>query len=107
MNITRAETKHTSLCILPQQITLDREYGAKFEHIASERNTGTNGLSCLAMIDKIPPSLLMEVYAINELDRDNNPEFPILMTLIKSEQEKTPSSSPYSNRTATNRTSVF
>eukprot|EP00804_Cyclotella_cryptica_P021643 CCRYP_020648-RA/>CCRYP_020648-RA protein AED:0.79 eAED:0.49 QI:0/-1/0/1/-1/1/1/0/148 len=40
------------------------------------------------MSDEIPPSLLTEVYAIDELDRDKNPDFPLAMTLIKSEQDK-------------------
>jgi hypothetical protein len=88
MNITRAETNHTNLRILRQRITLDQEYGAKFEHIAGDRNSGADGLSHLEMSNEIPQSLLTEVYAIDELDRDNNPDFPLSMTLIKSEQDK-------------------
>ena len=82
------ETKHTSLHVLHQRITLDQEYGTEFEHIAGERNTGADGLSHLTMSDEVPSSLLMEVYAIDELDRDNNPDFPLSMTLIRSEQDK-------------------
>jgi hypothetical protein len=40
------------------------------------------------MSNKIPSSLHTKVYAIDKLDRDNNPDFPISMTLIKSEQDK-------------------
>lgn len=40
------------------------------------------------MSDKIPPDLLTEIYIINELDRDINPDFPLSMPLIKAEQDK-------------------
>mgnify|MGYP006217509771 CR=1 FL=1 len=40
------------------------------------------------MSNEIPLSLLTEVYAIDELDRNGNPDFPLSMTLLKSEQDK-------------------
>ena len=87
-NITNAETKHANLRILRQRITLDQDYGAKFEHFAGELNTGADGLSRLQMTDDIPPTSLQEIYAINELDRNNNIDFPLTMRIIKEEQEK-------------------
>jgi len=88
MNITRAETKHTSLHVLRQHITLDQDYGTNFEHIAGEQNTGVDGLSRLAMSDTIPENLITEIYAIDNLNQDINSDFPLSMSLIKAEQDK-------------------
>ena len=87
-NITNAETKHTNLRILCQRITLDQDYSAKFEHFAGELNTRADGLSHLQMTDKVPQNLLQEIYSINELDRDNNVDFPLAMHLVKDGQLK-------------------
>ena len=76
-----------SRCILRKCITLDQECGAKFEHIA-EHNTRTDGLSRLAMSNDVPQNLITEVYAIDELHRDINTDFPLTISLIKAEQEK-------------------
>jgi hypothetical protein len=78
-NITNAETKHTNLCVLRQCITLDQDYGAKFEHFARKLNTGADGLSYLEMTNKVPNDVLSEIYAINELDRNINRDFPLAM----------------------------
>jgi hypothetical protein len=47
-----------------------------------------DGLSRLEMSDEIPQSTLVEVYAIDQLDRDTNVDFPLAMTIIKAEQDK-------------------
>lgn len=86
-NLTRADTKHLNLCVLRQRLTLDQEYGAKLEHWAGELNTGADGLSRLEMSDEVPQSTLAEVYAINELDRETNIDFPLAMTIMKAEQD--------------------
>ena len=83
MNITRAETQHANLRVLRQLITLDQVYQAKLEHIAGTSNTGADGLSRLhIMRDTILDTLVQEVYAINELDRTDNLDFPLSMTKI-------------------------
>ncbi len=87
MNITRAETQHANLRVLRQIVTLDQTYQAKFEHITGTANTGADGLSRLQMFDAIPDTLLQEVYAINELDRDTNLDFPLDMHKIREEQK--------------------
>ena len=87
-NITNAETKHTNLCILCQCVTLDQDYGATFEHLAGELNAGADGLSRLEMLDKVPTAIVHDIYAIDELDRDANEDFPLAMTLLKSEQDQ-------------------
>ena len=55
-NITNIDTKHTNLRILRQRLTLDQDYGAKFEHLAGELNTGADGLSRLQILDDVPPT---------------------------------------------------
>jgi hypothetical protein len=85
-NLTNLETKHTNLRVLRQRLTLDQEYGAKFEHLAGELNTGADGLSRLPMTDEIPASSNAEIYAIDELNRDANYDFPLSMKLLKEEQ---------------------
>ena len=87
-NITNAKTKYTNLQILRQCITLDQDYGAKFEHFAGELNTGADGLSRLQMTDDVPQNLLHEIYSINKLDHDSNIDFPLAMHLVKKEQLK-------------------
>eukprot|EP00804_Cyclotella_cryptica_P005306 CCRYP_015788-RA/>CCRYP_015788-RA protein AED:0.17 eAED:0.18 QI:0/0/0/1/1/1/2/0/513 len=87
-NLTNLETKHTNLRVLHQRLTLDQEYGAKFEHLAGELNTGADRLSRLAMTDKIPANCTAEIYAIDELNRDTNYDFPLSMKLLKEEQIK-------------------
>ena len=82
-NITSVDTKHLNLRILRQRLTLDQDYGAKFEHLAGKLNTGADGLSHLQMTDDIPTNLVSENYAINELDSDSNFDFPLAMSLIK------------------------
>jgi hypothetical protein len=87
-NITSVDTKHLNLRILRQRLTLDQDYGAKFEHIAGELNTGADGLSRLQMTDNIPTNLVSKIYAIDELDSNRNFDFPLAMSLIKREQDK-------------------
>jgi hypothetical protein len=80
MNITRASTKHTNLRVSRQIIKMDQVYGAKFEHLSGELNTGADGLSRLEMRDDVPSELLDEIYAIDELNCDVNPDFPAQAT---------------------------
>jgi hypothetical protein len=88
MNITRASTKHTNLRVSRQIIKMDQVYGAKFEHLSGELNTGADGLSQLPMTDKVPPILTSKIYAIDELNGNTNYDFPLAMTLLKEEQSK-------------------
>ena len=87
-NITNIDTNLVNLCILCQQLTLDQDYGTKFEHLARNLNTGADGLSCLPMTDDLPPSLVSEIYAIDKLNQDTNLDFPLSMSLLKEEQHK-------------------
>ena len=85
-NITNAETKHTNLRILRQRITFDQDYGATFIHLAGEQNTGADSLSRLPMNGDVPVKLLNEIYAVDELNSDDNFDFPLSMNLIQVEQ---------------------
>ena len=69
-------------------ITLDQDYAAKFEHLAGELNTGADSLSRLQMEDELPKELLNEIYSIDELDHNENVNFPLAMNLVKEEQDK-------------------
>ena len=87
MKITHTETQHANLCVLCQLIALNQVYQAKLEHIAGTSNTGADGLSKLDMCDSIPNTLVQEVYTINELDHEDNIDFPL--SLEKSDKNKT------------------
>jgi hypothetical protein len=87
-NLTSIDTKNTNLCILRQRLTLNQDYGAKFEHLAGELNTGADGLSRLQMSDDVPTNLVSEIYAIDDLNSNTNFDFPLAMSLMKEEQEK-------------------
>ena len=67
---------------------INQDYGAIFKHLAGELNTGAHGLSRLEMFDNCPNKIVQEIYAINELDCDENNNFPLAMSLIKSEQDR-------------------
>jgi hypothetical protein len=47
--------------------------------------TGSNGFSPLEMTNRVPNDALLEIYAINELNRDINKDFPLAMTLLQAE----------------------
>jgi hypothetical protein len=93
-------TQHKNLCVLRQIVKLDQDYHAKFEHLAGELNTGGDGFSRLRMLDHVPrisinkcyddvPSQVVdEIFAIDETNRSTNVDFPLAMSLIKSEQDK-------------------
>ena len=87
-NITHAKTQHTNLPILDQHITLDQDYGAIFEHLAGELNAGADGLRYLLMLDDSPNNIIHEIYAINELNRNDNINFPLAMLLTNLEQDR-------------------
>jgi hypothetical protein len=99
-NITNAMTQHKNLCVLRQIVKLDQDYHAKFEHLTGELNTGGDGFSRLRMLDHVPrisinkcyddvPSQVVdEIFAIDETNRSTNVDFPLAMSLIKSEQDK-------------------
>ena len=42
-----------------------------------------DGLSRLEMSDNLPNDDLLEIYAINELNRNDNTNFPLSMALLK------------------------
>ena len=67
---------------------LDQVYQAKFKHIAGIDNAGADGLSRLHMRESIPDPLLQEIYAIDELDREANTDFPLDMTMIREKQDQ-------------------
>ena len=87
MNFTRSNTKHANLRVLWQHIELDYVYGAKIEHIARIENTGADRLSRLD-VRSVLQKLVNEVFAIDKLDRDENEDFSLSLSLIKSEQNK-------------------
>ena len=74
-NVTNAEIKHTSLCSLRQHLSRDQDYDAKFEYFAGNLNTDAHRLSLLKMLDNLPNDALLEIYAIDELDRNKNTAF--------------------------------
>ena len=61
---------------------------SKIEHLAGELNTGADGLSRLQMSDDVPLNLISEIYAIDELDREANTDFPLDMTMIREKQDQ-------------------
>ena len=71
-----------------QLIELDQVYGAKWEHVRGVDNPGADGLSRLEHFDEVPSNFVQEVYAVDHLNRDLNHNFPIGLSLIKSEQDK-------------------
>lgn len=87
MNITCENPKHATLQVLGQCIELEDVYNSKIEHIAGVENTGTDGLSPQEMLDNIP-SKLVDKIAIANLDCVEYTDFPLLPSLIKSEQNK-------------------
>jgi hypothetical protein len=40
------------------------------------------------MLDKVPKDIVNKIYAVDKLDRDANNDFPLAMTLLKSEQDQ-------------------
>ena len=87
-NLTFDEVKHASLRVLRQRIEIDQEYGATFEHLAGDLNVGADGLSRHDATSTTPIRIVEEVYAVDELDRNENEDFPIAMRLVKEEQDK-------------------
>lgn len=84
-NITSAETQYVNLHFLRKFNVLDQVYQAKLEYIAGTSNTGADGLSRFHMQDSILYTLVQEFYAINELDRTSNHDFPLSMDTIREE----------------------
>ena len=72
------------------RILLDSEWGATFVHIKGVENTAADGLSRLEMTGGEPTERMMnELFAIvpNNLDREDNNEFPLDMKRIMTEQK--------------------
>jgi hypothetical protein len=74
--------------VLQQRIEIDQEYGATFEHLAGVLNVRADGLSRHNATSKTPVRLIEEVYAVDQLDRNENKDFTIVMRLVKAEQDK-------------------
>jgi hypothetical protein len=87
-NLTFDGVTHTSLQVLWQRIEIDQEYGATFKHLAGDLNVGADGLSRHNATSKTPVRIMEKVYAVGEVDRDGNEDFPIAMCLVKEEQDK-------------------
>jgi hypothetical protein len=91
MNNTRIDTKHVNLRLMRQRIELDQVYAAKIVHIPGVDTPGADGLSRMETLDEILPKLMQEVFTIDgDLThvRELNPDFPLGLLLIKSEQDK-------------------
>ena len=84
----KANTQNASLHVLQQIITIDQVYQARFEHTGSIANMGPDGFNQLCMQDSVHEALLLEVYAVDELDWENNIDFPLNMTTIREEQDQ-------------------
>ncbi len=81
-NLTHDGTVHVNLREQRTCILLDSEWGATFVHIKGVENTATDGLSRLEMTGGEPTETIMnELFAIvpNNLDREDNNEFPLDM----------------------------
>ena len=83
-NLTHQDTVHVNLREQRTRIFLDSEFGATFVHIAGEKNTGADGLSRLPMFDDVPADTAEHhLFAINNLDRNTNEDFPLDMMQIR------------------------
>ena len=58
-----------------------------FEHLASELNTGVDGLSHLDMTNQVRNDVLGEIYATDELNPTDKDDFPLSMMHPKKEQD--------------------
>ena len=58
------------------------------EHLEGVLNVQADGLRFLGAAAKTLVRMFKEVYAVDKLDRDNNKIFPIVMRLVKAEQDK-------------------
>jgi hypothetical protein len=65
-------------------ILLNEEFGVTIEHIKGEDNTGRDGLSRLAFLDTALET--DAIFAIQDMDRDENHMFPLDMNQILKEQ---------------------
>lgn len=74
--------------VLKPIITLDQVYQARFEHTGSIAKMGPDGFNQLCMHDSVHEALLLEVYAVDELDSENNINFPLNMTRIREEEDQ-------------------
>ena len=100
MNLQFESARHVNGRVMRQRLELDQTYQAKFYHIAGEENTGADGLSRLPMYDETPALSLLptykeipaparaQVFAIDNLDRENSGHFPMNMLRMKIEQDK-------------------
>ena len=71
---------------MPMQHTWPR-LCCNFEHLASELNTGVDGLSHLEMTNQVRNDILGEIYATDELNPADKDDFPLSMMLLKTEQD--------------------
>jgi hypothetical protein len=81
-NLTQDDTQHENLREMRARIFLDSEFAPTFIHIKGTDNTAADGLSRLPMTDDDnQPAIAPEMFAIlhNNLDRDDNDEFPLDM----------------------------
>lgn len=78
--------KMSVLQVFQQCIELINIYSVKIEHIAGMDNTSADGLLCLEMLDKVQQNFVNKIFAIDNLDCIKNADFPLSLSLIRSEQ---------------------
>ncbi len=82
-NLTHNDTMHANLREQRTRIFLDAEFAPTFVHIAGKENTGADGLSRLPMLEHAPAGTTDYLFAISNLDRNVNHDFPLDMRLIQ------------------------
>ena len=80
-----AETMHKNHHNQCQCISLDQDYDPAFVHLVRELNMEVDGLSHLEMTSTIPQHVLNNIYAVDNLDHNNNYGITLAMSLVKTE----------------------
>ncbi len=83
-NLTYSPTQHVNARVKRTMILLNKEFGVMIIHIKGKDNTGGEGLSRLTFSEAAPET--DAVFAIQDMDRDENHMFPLDMHQILKEQ---------------------
>ncbi len=83
-NLTYSPTQRKNARVERTMILLNEEFGVTIEHIKGKDNTGGDGLSRLPFSEAV--SETDAVFAIQDMDRDENYMFPLNMCQILKEQ---------------------
>jgi hypothetical protein len=88
-NLTHNGTVHVNLKDQRAQNFLDLEFAPTFVYISGEDNTAADGLSRLKMADNEPAEIADKIFVIlqNNLDREENIDFPLDMIRIMNTQK--------------------